>query len=427
MKKIVSKPHTRQLLKIFLTGVLVLFFIFSWNIYAGEDVKKGKSSPEVTFKIIGSEPQPDLYKTCRRMLVGPWVHQPEEYQGYNGFVAWPGITRLESGRWLFTFSSGYWHASPPLTEEILKDPKCRERFDKLKKSGMFEINAPRGGRAHIMHSDDQGKTWSDPKILIDTELDDRHPTILELDNGTLLCTFFAYHFPGIAQVRYMLSQDQGQTWSDPMELHENAASFGNGTAIQHADGTVVLVAENNSVKKEIGVYRSPDRCKTFKLAAIVKTGHELFEPTVAELPDGRLVMIIRPEGDICWSDDGGLTWTDPISIGVDLFDPHLLVLPNGVLACFHGSYKEWGLRVILSSDNGQTWHGPGEGIGYSVDPSVYGYSHPMLLPDGTVYLVYNHTGGHKPADARTQAIWALRIRINDKADGIKILCLHEKL
>ncbi|MEA3476678.1 MAG: sialidase family protein [Bacteroidota bacterium] len=421
MKTIVTKPHTRLLSKIYLTGVLTFFFIFSWNIFAGEDVKKNKSSPEVTFKIIGSEPQPGLYKTCRRMLVGPWVHQPEEYQGYNGFVAWPGVTRLKAGRWLLTFSSGYWHGSPPLTEEILKDPECRKLFDKWKKIGMPFINAPRGGRAHIMHSDDQGQTWSDPKTLIDTELDDRHPTILELDDGTLLCTIFTYRFQGVAQVRYILSQDQGQTWSDPIELPGNAASFGNGSAILLSDGTIVLVAELDSPKREIGIYRSSDRGKTFKSASIVKTDHELFEPTVAELKDGRLVMITRRNSDICWSDDGGLTWTDPVSIGVDLFDPHLLLMPNGVLACFHGSYKGGALRVILSPDNGRTWHGPGEGIGYAIDPSVYGYSHPMLLPNGTVYLVYIHTGGHKPADARTQALWALRIRINDNADGIEIL------
>ena len=414
-----------MLSKIFLTGILSLFFIFSWNIYAGEDAKKDKSSPEVTFKTIGIEPQSGLYKTCRRMLVGPWVHQPEEYQGYNGFVAWPGITRLKSGRWLLTFSSGYWHASPPLTKDILKDPESRKQFDKWKEIGMFEIDAPRGGRAHIMHSDDQGQTWSDPKTLVDTELDDRHPTIIELDDGTLLCTFFKFCFCNAKkeryQVRCMLSHDQGQTWSDPMEVPGDAASFGNGTAIQLSDGAVVLLTETYSNKKEIAVYRSLNRGKTFELVASVESNHELYEPTVAELADGRLVMITRRNSDICWSDDGGLTWTDPVSIGVDLFDPHLLLMPNGVLACFHGSYKGGALRVILSPDNGYTWHGPEESIGYSVDPSVYGYSHPMVLPDGTVYLVYNHTGGHKPADARTQALWALRIRINDNADGIEIL------
>ncbi len=115
--------------KIFLPGVLAIFFVFSWNIYAGEDVKKDKSSPGVTFKIIGSEPQAGLYQTCRRMLVGPWVNQPEEYQGYNGFVAWSGVTLLKSGRWLLTFSSGYWHASPPLGVRAILGKETVDGFE----------------------------------------------------------------------------------------------------------------------------------------------------------------------------------------------------------------------------------------------------------------------------------------------------------
>jgi hypothetical protein len=45
----------------------------------------------------------------------------------------------------------------------------------------------------------------------------------------------------------------------------------------------------------------------------------------------------------------------------------------------------------------------------------------MVLPDGTVYIVYLHTGGHSPHDARTEAIWGLRLRIHDDASGIEIL------
>jgi len=52
---------------------------------------------------------------------------------------------------------------------------------------------------------------------------------------------------------------------------------------------------------------------------------------------------------------------------------------------------------------------------------VYGYCHPMLLPDGTVYVVYLHTGGHKPEHARTEALWGLRVKIHDDAGGIDIL------
>lgn len=382
-------------------------------------------TPHVDFKVVGQEPKAELYRGCRRMLVGPWCNQPEEYEGYNGFVGWMGVTILRSGRWLLTFSSGYWHASFPLTEEVLKNPECRALFDEYRAMGCPYVRAPRGGRAHIMHSEDQGRTWSKPETLIDTELDDRHPTILELDDGTLLCTFFDYALPRFYSARYMRSTDGGKTWTKPGVLGGKGGGFGAGPAIQLPNGTVLWVAEGQYDPKAshnvIGVFGSTDRGKTFELLSVVNSGHEMNEPTIARHPDGRLVLLARRLDDICWSEDNGRTWTEPVSFGVDVFDPHLVMMPNGVLACFHGSYATGGLRVILSKDFGMTWHGAGERYGYCVDPSVYGYCHPVLLPDGTVYVAYIHSGGHSSADARTEALWALRVRVHDAADGIDIL------
>lgn len=380
---------------------------------------------QVTFKTVGQDPPKDRYQVSRRMLVGPWCNPPEEYEGYNGFVGWMAVTILRSGRWLLTFSSGYWHVSFPLTEELLRNPENRKFYEDMHKIGCPFVKAPRGGRCHIMHSDDEGLTWSKPETLLDTEWDNRHPTVLELDDGTLLCTYFEFAMPGQSRVCSMLSRDGGGTWSPPAVVHPEGVGLSASPAIQLSDGTVVWVMEGRFDPEcdhvAIGVFRSEDRGRTFSLASVVNSGHEMNEPTVAELPDGRLVQISRRNDDIAWSSDGGRTWSEPISFGVELFDPHLVMLPNGVLACFHGSYQTGGLRVILSKDFGRTWHGPAETMGYCVDPSAYGYCAPVVLPDGTVYLAYIHSGGHRPADARTQALWALRVRVHDNADGIEIL------
>jgi len=76
---------------------------------------------------------------CRRLIIGPWCNQPEEYEGYNGFVGWPGVTRLQKGRRIMTFSSGYWHISFPQTLEVLADEESRELFGHWH----TEMNCPR--------------------------------------------------------------------------------------------------------------------------------------------------------------------------------------------------------------------------------------------------------------------------------------------
>jgi sialidase-1 len=390
--------------------------------------------PTVKFETKDQPLNEDTAKHCRQLLVGPWLNQPEEYEGYNGFVGFPSVTILRSGRWIVPFTSGSWHASPPWTEEIAKNPHSRAYMEQYRiidgnNRGWLDIRSPRGGRAHIMFSDDQGKTWSKPETLINTDCDNRHPIILELDDGTLLCTFFTSRLPDGTDnprhhAKYIMSQDGGQTWTEPAEPNDPRPIDGSACpAIQLADGKVIwVIAERPDCEFDfISIYDSSDRGLSFNRLSEVRAKDNLHEPTIAELPDGRLVLLARRNSFICFSEDKGNTWTEPVSIGIDMFDPHFLLMPNGVLACFHGSYKTGGLRVILSPDGGYTWNGPEENLGYAVDTTVYGYSHPALAHDGSVFCVYQSTGGHLAQDARTMALWGLRLRINDTADGIEIL------
>ena len=83
-----------------------------------------------------------------------------------------------------------------------------------------------------------------------------------------------------------------------------------------------------------------------------------------------------------------------------MFAPSLYVLRDGTLVCLHGSYGPGGLRVIFSTDGGETWIAPAKGHGFRVDNS-YGYGKPMEFPDGSLFIAYIATGGHRTEDART--------------------------
>jgi hypothetical protein len=76
---------------------------------------------------------------------------------------------------------------------------------------------------------------------------------------------------------------------------------------------------------------------------------------------------------------------------------------------------------MFSRDGGQTWLCPDEKWGFPVDPSVYGYGQAVELADGTVWAAYIHTGGHSTKDARTEALWSIRLRVRPNHDGIDLL------
>ncbi len=130
------------------------------------------------------------------------------------------------------------------------------------------------------------------------------------------------------------------------------------------------------------------------------------------------MIVARPEGDVAWSPDGGRTWTKPAQLGVRLFEPRLVPLRDGTLLCLHGSYGAGGLRAMLSPDGGRTWLCPNTKWGFPVDPSVYGYGQAVELSDGSVWAVYIHTGGHSTKDARTEALWSIRLRVRPGGDGL---------
>jgi len=47
------------------------------------------------------------------------------------------------------------------------------------------------GRVEIMRSHDEGKTWTFPRVLIDSNLDDRDAGVMETGKGTILVTTFS--------------------------------------------------------------------------------------------------------------------------------------------------------------------------------------------------------------------------------------------
>jgi photosystem II stability/assembly factor-like uncharacterized protein len=392
------------------------------------------TAPRPVVKIVENGESKVGPDACRGTIVGPDVNQPDPFPGYAGFVGWESPIQLANGDWLVGFNAGYWHASAPTPL-----PYSAETLQSYRKMGLpADIDAPTGGRAMVTRSTDQGRTWSKPMTIIDTPADDRHPAFVQLADGTILCSFFSY--PALedngklstdpamlSRVHIVRSLDNGHTWEqEPRALGTPfIADETDGPLLRLPDDSV-LIAINGRPKSgppdHAAVLRSTDRGETWRMLADIKTDHDLHEVTVAVLPDGRWVLMARPEGDITWSSDQGRTWTSPQTFGMRLFAPSLQVLRDGTLLCLHGSYApgHGGLRVIFSTDGGHTWMAPALDHGFLID-NAYGYGKAMELADGSLFACYIATGGHAAGDAASNAIRCIRFRVRPDHSGIDLL------
>src|SRR5438093_5110002 len=79
---------------------------------------------------------------------------PERYHG------WPTLARRRNGQLVLTYSGGR------------------------------ETHVCPFGRVEMMVSNDNGETWGWPRVLLDSDIDDRDSGVLETSRGTLLVTTF---------------------------------------------------------------------------------------------------------------------------------------------------------------------------------------------------------------------------------------------
>src|ERR1700730_9810425 len=112
----------------------------------------------------------------------------------GGYAAFPDVCRLRNGELFCVFYSGYGHVSTP------------------------NAKWPKGGRIMACRSSDNGQNWSKPVIVIDTDQDDRDPSVACLKDGTLLLNWFTLQQNRVA-ILLARSTYHGKTWSEPIKLN----------------------------------------------------------------------------------------------------------------------------------------------------------------------------------------------------------------
>ncbi len=312
-----------------------------------------------------------------------------EDAGAGAYEAFPDVVRLGNSDLLCVLYAGYGHVSLP--SEAL----------------------PRGGRVCAVRSQDEGETWSEAQVVYDDEMDNRDPHIAQLSDGTLICTFFSlfsepdgeWSFGGTKLVR---SADGGETWEPtPITVSDEYAC--SAPVREQPDGSLVLGLYYE--KREVGAWGavtiSEDRGLTWSEPITIgrESGHyHDAETDTCRLANGDLLAVMRSCMCYARSADGGRTWSPSQPIGFEGHAPYLLRTSSGVILLAH---RLPGTALHYSTDEGESWHGP-------VAIDTVGGAYPSLceLPDGRVFCVYYEEG--EGSDIR--GVW---LRVDD--EGVSVM------
>jgi sialidase-1 len=317
-------------------------------------------------------------------------------------------------------------------------------------SGGREAHVCPFGQVVSMTSRDEGQTWTWPRVLLDSALDDRDAGVLETAGGTLLVTTFsslAYvsvlesaeqegdwpseklsrwqaahrRISPEAQQRelgqWMLrSTDGGITWSP---RYSSIVSSPHGP-IQLGDGRQLYVGKEIwTGQRRLGVCESTDDGQTWNWLVEIPTreGDEVadyHEPHAVECADGRILVHVRNHNQNheretlqCESLDGGKTWSELRSIGVWGLPSHLLRLRDGRLVMSYGYRRQpFGNHVRISEDHGETWSEPIT-LSADGDSGDLGYPSTVELEDGMLLTIWYERLAGNPRAVLRQARWTL--------------------
>lgn len=272
------------------------------------------------------------------------------------------------------------------TAQLWLDPRCQQ----LPLTNITQLLLLQDGRLMSIEgtatktSSDDGRTWSPLQTIYDGPApgipNPEYTVLTRTRNGALVLVYmdastekFTWDdakkeatADSTLPVWAIRSTDEGKTWTDRQKILDGyCGALIN--MIQTTSGSIVAPAMCMVDRNRHAVVTcvSKDDGKTWQTGNIIDLGgrgdHDgALEPTVAELSNGRLLMLIRTNLDRFWeaySDDGGRYWRElrPSQIDASSSPGCLLRLASGRLALlWNRLYLEGKTTTTRKGANNQT-------------------------------------------------------------------------
>ena len=354
---------------------------------------------------------------CKIIKTGT-VSRYDDKQPYN---AWPSVTTLSNGDIYCAYSGlRMWHICP-------------------------------FGKVVSARSTDGGYSWDEPKIVINTPLDDRDAGLTEVDGALYLTSFnnsrkqqriyakecrfndetIAFNEKYMATItdedekRYLgsviaKSTDGGKTFTDPVVIPITAPHG----VVKLNDGSMILIgrsfhdSENASFEYlPEGIYAmkiNPDL--TYEKPYLIvpnATDKLLCEPHAVDLGD-KILLGIRVQDNNglftiyhAYSYDGGKTFTEPKPTGYEGSPPHYLKHSSGAVILTYSRRKApFPTLARISYDNGVTF-GDEIVLCPSAPSGDLGYPCSTENANGEIVTVYYQQKENEKGNTIQYTIWSL--------------------
>ena len=272
------------------------------------------------------------------------------------------------------------------------------------------------GRLDWITSEDGGKTWSKPSVIVDSPVDDRNPAAFVTEDGKIVVLYAEASMydkkgqwdtkAGFYKLFQVESRDGGKSWSEKKSItfagHVNYNVYGQGIILANGDILIPWYWSGG------GFIRSTDGGKTWAPPQVImKQGCS--EIAMVEIAANEILAIARADGLFALrSKDNGKTWSKPVRITDKGFHPASIIkLADGKLFLTYGSRnRPYGVKVAISSDNGKTWSDKNTAfVTWDSANNDCGYPSAVQLADGSVAIISYAVGSSVLAwDIQSQCV-----------------------